>query len=119
VTAALVAYVAAWNCPDPSQCAELLARCWTAQATYTDPAVRLTGAGELAAHIASRQAARPGAVVEIVGEVRSHHEWATFAWRVRHEAAVPVSGIDCVEFAADGRLNRVVGFFDPPAGAAG
>jgi hypothetical protein len=50
--------------------------------------------------------------IEIVGEVRAHHGWATFAWRAQDGGAVLVSGIDCVEFGPDGRLERVVGFFD-------
>ena len=108
----LEAYVAAWNCADPARRAELLADSWAPGATYTDPAVDLRGAEALEAHIVARQQARPQAVVEILGEVRRHHEWATFAWRVRAGADVLVSGIDCVEFAPDGRLSRVVGFFD-------
>jgi hypothetical protein len=108
----LEAYVAAWNCADPARRGELLAESWMPDASYTDPSVDLHGAAALEAHIVARQQARPGAVIELVGDVRRHHEWATFAWRVRAGAEVLVSGTDCVEFAPDGRLNRVVGFFD-------
>jgi hypothetical protein len=110
--AVLDAYVSAWNTPEADKRAQILAACWGPEATYTDPTVDLHGAAALAAHIDGRLAARPGFVIEIVGEVRRHHSWATFAWRVNSGGEIPVSGIDCVEFAPDGRLARVVGFFD-------
>jgi plasmid replication initiation protein len=108
----LGAYVSAWNCLDVERRAQILDGCWAPQATYTDPTVHLCGAAALAAHICGRLAARPGMAIEIVGEVRAHHGWATFAWRAQDGGAVLVSGIDCVEFGPDGRLERVVGFFD-------
>jgi hypothetical protein len=110
--AVLDAYVSAWNCLDVEKRAQILTGCWDREATYTDPTVDLRGPEALSVHIDERQAARPEAVIEIVGAVRRHHRWATFAWRVNAGGEIPVSGIDCVEFAPDGRVARVVGFFD-------
>jgi hypothetical protein len=112
--AVLDAYVSAWNTSDAERRAQILAGCWGPEAGYTDPTVDLRGVAALDEHIAGRQLARPGFVIEFVGEVRRHHRWATFAWRVNSSGEILVSGIDCVEFAPDGRLHRVVGFFDPP-----
>ena len=111
--AVLDAYVSAWNTAEADRRAQILAGCWGPEATYTDPTVELRGAAALDEHIAGRRLARPGSVIEILGEVRRHHRWATFAWQVNSGGEIPVSGIDCVEFAPDGRLARVVGFFDP------
>jgi hypothetical protein len=111
-TAVIADYVAAWNCPDPAARTTLLNASWAPEATYTDPTVALCGAAELQAHIAARQAQRPGAVIELVGGVAAHHDWASFRWRARMGETTLVSGFDCVQFAADGRLRCVVGFFD-------
>jgi len=105
-------YVAAWNCADPTRRAALLAACWAPGATYTDPTVALSDADELQAHIVGKQRGRPGAVIEVTGPVDAHHDWAWFRWRAHLDDSTLVSGFDCVQFAADGRLQCVVGFFD-------
>ncbi|HEX3826414.1 MAG TPA: hypothetical protein VHV82_03995 [Sporichthyaceae bacterium] len=110
--AVLEAYVSAWNTSEADRRTRILAGCWGPEATYTDPTVDLCGAAALDDHIAGRRLARPDLVIEILGEVRLHHCWATFAWQVNSAGEIPVSGIDCVEFAPNGRLARVVGFFD-------
>jgi hypothetical protein len=112
VSAVIADYVAAWNCADPGARAALLTASWAPGATYTDPTVELHGAAELAAHIVAKQTQRPGAVIELTGPVDAHHDWASFRWRARQGEATLVSGFDCVQFAADGRVQRVVGFFD-------
>jgi hypothetical protein len=60
----------------------------------------------------ARQTQRPGAVIELTGPVDAHHDWASFRWRARVGETTVVSGFDCVQFAVDGRLRCVVGFFD-------
>jgi hypothetical protein len=105
-------YVAAWNCSDGAARAGLLAGSWASGATYTDPTVDLHGVAELDAHIVRRQTERPGVVIELTGGIDAHHDWAAFRWRARLGETTVVSGFDCVQFAADGRLQRVVGFFD-------
>ena len=112
MNAAIADYVAAWNCTDPQLRAKLLDASWAPGATYTDPTVALVGSAELEAHIAAKQAQRPGAVIELTGGVDAHHDWAFFRWRARLGETTFVSGFDCVQFSADGRLQRVVGFFD-------
>lgn len=110
--AVLADYLAVWNTPDPGMRATLLQRCWPSSAAYVDPNVDLLGPSELDAHVAGLHDRRPGARIEIVGGVNVHHRWASFAWRVvLTDGSVPVSGIDTVEFAADGRLAHVIGFF--------
>jgi hypothetical protein len=112
VTGAIGDYVAAWNCADAPRRAALLAASWAPGATYTDPTVALCDADELEAHIVSKQRSRPGTVIEVTGPVDAHHDWASFRWRARQGELTLVSGFDCVQFAVDGRLQRVVGFFD-------
>lgn len=46
--------------------------------------------------------------------VDTHHGVARYGWQlVGPDGSIAVAGLDVAEFAADGRLTRVVGFFGP------
>ena len=110
-------YVAAWNTDDVAERAGLLERCWASGARYVDPNVDLHGAVELSAHIQRMRVSRPGCHIELVGGIAVHHDVASFAWRLLGpDGSTGRDGIDAVEFAADGRLRQVTGFFggSPP-----
>ncbi|MEV6275296.1 nuclear transport factor 2 family protein [Nocardia sp. NPDC051832] len=107
-------YCAAWSEPDPEQRRELLSRVWAEGATYTDPTVHAVGLDSLLDHIDAVLSRRPGAAVLRTSAIDVHHEVARFAWHVvlADGTALP-EGLDLVEFAEDGRIRRIVGFFGP------
>ena len=108
------AYCAAWNDPDADSRRELLSAVWAENATYTDPAVDLAGVDQLVAHITTVLARRPGARVLRTSAVDEHHGLARFAWRVvQADGSLLPEGIDFAEVTADGRIQRIVGFFGP------
>lgn len=108
------AYCAAWNVADAGERQALLEKSWAVDGTYTDPRTDLAGRAALFAHIARVQAGRPGSRIEMVGALDLHHSVLRFAWRlVDARGATVVEGVDFGEFAADGRLQRIVGFFGP------
>jgi hypothetical protein len=107
-------YCAAWSDPDPMRRREILERVWADGATYTDPRVHAVGLDELLVHIDKVVAGRPGAKVVRTSRVDAHHDVARFAWHVVQAGgtALPES-LDVVELSADGRIQRVIGFFGP------
>jgi hypothetical protein len=108
------AYCAAWNDPDADSRRELLSAVWAENATYTDPAVDLAGVDQLVAHITTVLARRPGARVLRTSVVDEHHGLVRFAWRVvQADGSLLPEGIDFAEVTADGRIQRIVGFFGP------
>jgi len=108
-------YCAAWNAADEIQRRALLLPVLAEGATYTDPTVHAVGLAQLLAHIAGVAARRPGAILTRTSAVDAHHAVARFTWQVTQtDGAVLREGIDLVEFAADGHLTKVVGFFGPP-----
>lgn len=112
---AVAAYVAGWNQPDEQVRRELFTSCWADDGVYLDPMTVMSGRKELTA--GSRRFAQrwPGATIEMVGGIAAHHGHASFAWCVRGvDGAVLREGLDHVEFADDGRIRRVVGFFGTP-----
>ena len=115
VTELVDRYCRVWNEADPSIRDDLLASLWASDATYTDPSVHAVGARELAAHIATVRARRPGASVLRASAVDIHHAVARFAWHVVQEdgTALP-EGIDIAFISSDGsRIERIIGFFGP------
>jgi hypothetical protein len=71
--------------------------------------VELRGRSALCEHIATVQAGRPGARIEMMSGVELHHHVVRFLWRL-----VPAAGragemsIDVGEVDADGRLTKLV-----------
>jgi hypothetical protein len=71
--------------------------------------VELRGRSALWEHIATVQAGRPGARIEMMSGVELHHHVVRFRWRL-----VPAAGragetsIDFGEIDADGRLTKIV-----------
>lgn len=121
---AVHAYVGAWNQPDEAARRRLLERSCSDDVSYTDPSVHLVGRAALVGH-ARRFAERwPGAEIVVTGPIDEHHQrWIRFRWRVVGAGGAPLrQGVDFAELDGDGRLRRVVGFFDldpaSPPGAA-
>jgi len=110
-------YCMAWSDPDPARRGELLHSVLAEQATYCDPTVKLTGPDELLAHIEKVVAQRPGAKILRISRVDLHHGIARFAWHlVKADGTALPEGLDIVEFTADGKIGRIVGFFGPLRG---
>ena len=105
-------YLAAWNEPDAGHRQVLLERCWGIDANYVDPTVELSGREALSRHISMVQEKRPGAYLEFVSGVDSHHNVVRFLWRlVRADESRGDVSIDFGEIGRDGRLLKIVGFF--------
>ena len=116
----VLAYIEAWNTPDEQARRDLLDRCWADEGTYTDPISEVRGKEALVAHIGRFLSERPsrrstGHRIPIGSGVDHHHGMIRFTWVMLDPKGVSVfQGLDVGEFAADGRLRRIIGFFGPP-----
>lgn len=109
---AVIQYMAAWNEADPLARNRILERCWADHGVYVDPNVELTGREALSQHITKVQKARPGARLEFVSGIDTHHNMLRFLWRlVRADGTAGDTSIDFGETGPDGRLIKIVGFF--------
>lgn len=110
----VAAYVAAWDEPDGEARRALLERAWADDGVYCDPRVLVEGREALADHIGAVLAGRPGFRIVASSGVEAHHDCVRFGWRLLDpDGAVAVDGVDFGVLGADGRLNRIVGFFGP------
>ena len=109
-------YIAAWCEPDRARRQQLLERVWAEDGIYTDPTARVAGRTQFVDHIGGFFKQFPQARLEVTSGVDAHHEVIRFTWRmVLADGKVLVEGIDFGELAADGKLQRIVGFFGPVA----
>jgi uncharacterized protein YndB with AHSA1/START domain len=109
------ASIAAWNERDRERRAALLDRAWTDELAFRDPYASVTGRAALDAHIAGVQAASPPGVRLVrAGPVDQCHGHLRFAWRAESpDGKAFATGTNFADLAPDGRLSRVVGFWDP------
>jgi hypothetical protein len=114
VNEVVASYGAAWNERDESARRKLLEEAWADDAVYCDPTATVTGRDALVEHIAGFHQMFSGARVDQASGVDEHDGWLRFAWTmVGADGATIMDGFDCGEFASDGRLHRIVGFFGP------
>ncbi len=110
----VAAYGAAWNEQDEAARRVLLERSWADDGVYCDPSGRAEGRSALVGHIGGFHARMPGSRIELTSGVDEHDGLLRFAWQmVGPDGAVALDGIDFGELGADGRLERIVGFFGP------
>ena len=116
---ALLAYAEAWNTPDAAKRRELLDIGLADDCSYTDPAYEVRGKEELADHIGRSLSGEAydglgaGARMSLSSGLDQHHRIFRFTWVLiePQEQQILLEGMDFVELAADGRLQRITGFF--------
>jgi hypothetical protein len=114
LTEVLASYLEAWNTNDPAERAALLERSVTDDVVFIDPMAHLAGRADLAQHIAAMHATYAGVRFEPGGEVDSHNNVLRTAWVAKLGDKVVLRGLDVDDVADDGRLSRIIGFFDRP-----
>lgn len=85
----------------------------TEDAELVQPNGRSLGRDAVTQRIAGLSDRWPGAHVEMTSDVDEHHGFVRYRWLLRSSESVVLTGFDAGELAADGRLRRVVQFFDP------
>jgi hypothetical protein len=107
------AYGAAWNEPDEGARRALLDQSWADNGQYSDPTGAADGRDALVAHIGGFQAMMPGHTIDMTSGLDTRDNVFRFAWVMRKGTEDIVDGMDYGEFAPDGRVSKIVGFFGP------
>ena len=108
-------YCDAWSEADPAKREIAVAAVWAERGEYMDSQpVHVTGREALAAEIVKFQQHFPGAHFRCEA-VRAHHGFVGYTWlMVMADGTERFRGVDFGEIDADGRLIRIVSFFDTP-----
>lgn len=105
-------YVAMWNESDPELRTKLIETAWIDDARYVDPLLEAAGHAALNDMVAGVQTQFPGHEIRRTSGIDTHHDEIRFGWELAGpDGAVAVAGIDVGTLAADGRLERITGFF--------
>lgn len=108
------AYVEAWNEPVAEQRRLRLAQVMTDDSSYVDPNRAIDSRAGLVDYIGEVLSRQAGRRIVRTSEVDVHHLVGRFTWRLIKPDGTPgPECVDLVEFARDGRLHRVTGFFGP------
>lgn len=105
-------WFAAWAETDPSRRREALASCAMAGVIFRDDFASLEGREDLDAHIAATHVHMPGMRLERAGKLARSQGAALLRWQAkRPDGSVAGAGTSFVDFAPDGKIARVAGFW--------
>jgi hypothetical protein len=79
---------------------------------FIDPMKQLVGRDVLAAHIADVRSTYAGITFSPGGELDTHNGVLRAPWIAELDGAVILRGLDVDDVGPDGRLTRILGFFD-------
>ena len=111
----LAGYLEAWNTTDPVERVDLLEWTVTDDVEFVDPLANIKGRGDLIQHITATRATYRDITFEPRGEHDTHNNLVRAPWLAKIGGKVSLRGIDVDEVAEDGRLSRIIGFFDREA----
>lgn len=105
-------YLRAWNTDESGERAALLERSVSTNVEFIDPMKQLVGREALDAHIADVRGTFPGITFTPRDELDAHNTVLRAPWTATYEGAVVLRGLDVDDVGPDGRLTRILGFFD-------
>ena len=113
-------YIAAWNERDERKRRELIAKAYTEDASYVDPARSGSGHDGINSMIATVQEHFAGYSFRLKSAADAHNDRVRFQWEAggTKEAPLHFVGTDFGVIAADGRLKSVTGFTDEAPGVS-
>jgi hypothetical protein len=112
VPASFAHYLAAWNEPDVAQIRSHLDRSVTPDVVFADPANHTVGVDALEAMIRQARIEIPTAeYVQTTAVDGGHDRRYRYRWEVRVDGVTVVTGMDCTAVDANGRIERLDGFF--------
>ena len=112
ITETVDTWLAAWTDPDAESRLNVIGQVWAPDGVLIDPPMSAAGHAELVEITGALQAQFPGHTFRRTTAVDVHHDLCRYGWSlVAADGAVTLSGVDVAELTADGRLQRVAGFF--------
>lgn len=106
------AYQRSWSA-DAEERERLLELSHTEDAELVQPNGRSLGRDGVARRIGGLADRWPGAHVDITSGLDEHHGFVRYGGMLKNAEFVILAGFGAGELAADGRLRRVIQFFDP------
>ncbi|HSV51314.1 MAG TPA: nuclear transport factor 2 family protein [Burkholderiaceae bacterium] len=107
-------YTASWAEADIASQLKLFEQSLSPDCVYVDPIQQASGYEQLAGYMAALQKNVPGARFVTTG-FKEHHSRSLAHWNMVDGAGTVLApGMSYAEYGADGRLQKMTGFYDPP-----
>jgi hypothetical protein len=107
------AFLRAWGEPDAKTRRALMESCATPGIVFRDASSATAGLDDMLANLEAVQLFMPGITLARAGGVRQSHGTALASWTAKRENGEPAgSGTNVFVLSPDGRIARVVGFWD-------
>jgi len=105
-------WFAGWNTADATEREKLLEGCATPGVVFRDQFSATDGLADLVPHLAAFHVHMPGMSIARSGDVQVCHNTCLVGWQAKGPDGSPMGGgRNFVEFAPDGRIARVHGFW--------
>ncbi len=105
-------YLAAWTEPDDARRADMIEHVWAVDGRLIDPPLVGEDHDGINDMAKTMQSLYPGHTFRRTSGIDAHHEHLRFSWDlVGPDGAAVLAGVDVGDIAADGRLQRITGFF--------
>lgn len=112
-------YIEIWNETDGDRRRALIAKTWSENGAYADPAATADGHDGIDKMTAAVHERFPGARFRRTSAVDRHNSRIRFGWAlIAADGSTIVAGVDFGTVAGDGRLASITGFFGELAEAA-
>jgi hypothetical protein len=107
-------YDEVWAERDVARRRAILAEIWTDETIYMDPdvPVGVVGPDALVDLIEASYEQYPGLSITATSEVTVLGDRAWYRWRQTDDSGESMEGTDFIEFDAEGRIQRLTGFYD-------
>jgi hypothetical protein len=114
VDTAVKNYTSAWNERDDTKRRRLLEQSVTYDVFWQDPLGQANDLESLSRYIGQFFERVPGVRLDLTSGISQHHNHICYTWKlVDEKGGRTIDGRDFGELAPDGRLARVIGFFEP------
>jgi hypothetical protein len=105
-------YIAMWNEEDPAKRTALIGAAWAEGCSYLDPLLEADGYTGLSEMVETVHGHYPGHRFRRTTGIDRHHDQLRFGWELfAPDGSITVAGLDVCDLAADGRIQRITGFF--------
>ena len=105
--------LAAWNEPDPTKVRDHLDKALAPEVHFVDPSIDVVGIDAFEENVHRVHEQVPGAVYSRTSDVDGHHGHHRYHWASHLDGELRLAGFDVAVTDAEGRVEKVIGFFGP------
>ena len=105
--------LAMWNDRDSSTARSYIEDVFSEEVVFIDPTHDIVGHDAFEEMVKAFRLSLPDADLSLSSGVDAHHGLHRYHWEIRRGQELLITGFDVAQISADGKIDRVEGFFGP------